>query len=106
MQVINADEEDARPNQEEGKHTVVPPAIAPTPKPPAVTEETKEEKQPEETRAQKEEKGNREGWPPPFLLFFLKGMGRCLPSFFLLLFTGLGDGRPPPSLFLFPFKFL
>ena len=40
----------------------------------------------------------REGWPPPFLLFFLRGMVRWPSPFFLFFFRGWGDGRPPSSL--------
>ena len=40
----------------------------------------------------------REGWPPPFLLFFLRGMVRCPSPFFLLFYRGWEDGRPHPLL--------
>jgi hypothetical protein len=58
-------------------------------------------------------KRKREGWPPPFVLFFLKRVGGLPHPFFCLLFRGLGGGRPhakekekrqgwpPPSLLLF-----
>ena len=39
-----------------------------------------------------------EGWPPPFLLFFLKGTGRWTHPLFLFFFRRWGGGYPLPSL--------
>ena len=42
----------------------------------------------------------REGWPPLFLLFFLKGLEKWPPPFLLFFLKGLGR-RPPPFCLLF-----